>query len=186
MKKLLTVCRAFYLAHLSKPAKDRPLYRAVRRAPVSRILEVGMEPGRRSSRLIELARKMRPAETLHYTGIDLFELSPEGRQERMSLKASHCKLQASGARVRLVPGDSFTALAGVANQLGQCDLIVIAAQQDAEALAKAWFYVPRLLHPATRVFVETSDGDETASRFELIDHDEIRRRANASHRRTAA
>lgn len=185
MKRLLISCRAFYLAYLSKPAKDRPLYRALRRWPAARILELGMEPGRRSGRLIQLARQLRPNDTVCYTGIDLFELSPKDRPERMSLKAAHCKLQASGARVRLVPGDAFTALAAVANQLGQCDLIVV-AQQDAEILSKAWFYVPRLLYPATRVYVEASDGGESASRFELIDHDEIRRRANASHRRTAA
>jgi hypothetical protein len=186
MKELLAACRAFYLAYLSKPAKDRVLYRALRRAPVKRILEIGMEPGRRSGRLIEFARKTWPAETLCYTGIDLFELSPAGRREGMSLKSAHCKLQASGARVRLVPGDALSALSAAANQLGQCDLIVISAPQDAQALEKAWFYVPRLLHPATRVFVETSDGGSAGTRFELIDHDEIRRRANASHRRTAA
>lgn len=186
MKQLLTFCRAFYLAHLSKPAKDRALYRALRRCPATRILELGMEPAGRSGRLIELARRARPAETIYYTGIDLFELAPESRPERMSLKAAHCKLQASGARVRLVPGDAFTALAGVANQVGQCDLIVVSAQHDAQVLEKAWFYVPRLLHPTTRVFVETCDGDPTAARYELIDHSEIRRRANISQRRSAA
>lgn len=184
MKKLLAFCRLGYLAYVSRPAKDRVLYRAIRRAAVSRILELGMECGRRSTRMVELARQV-CHQAPHYTGIDTFELSSPSA-ETLSLKAAHCKLKPTGARIRLVPGDPFTALAGAANHIGPCDLIVIAVSQQGDSLDKAWFYLPRLLHPATLVYMEQSGGDNGPSHFELLPHDEIRRRAQAANRRSAA
>jgi hypothetical protein len=185
MKKLLSLCRLPYLAYFSQPSKDRVLYRAIRRTAVTRILELGMEQGRRSSRMIEIVRRARPGAVLHYTGVDLFELS-SASGGGITLKTAYCKLQAAGARVRLVPGDPFTALSNAANTIGPCDLIVIAANQESESLRKAWFYVPRLLHPATLVFVEEAGDGQTSPQFVLLDHDEIRRRAHATTRRTAA
>ncbi|HET6883705.1 MAG TPA: hypothetical protein VFI31_26360, partial [Pirellulales bacterium] len=138
MRKLLTFCRTVYLAYFSQPAKDRVLYRAICRTAPARILELGMERGQRSTRLVEVVRRAQPGALPHYTGIDLFELSSASG---IPLKAAYCKLQATGARVRLVPGDPFTALAQSANTIGQCDLIVVAASLDAESLRRAWFYV---------------------------------------------
>ncbi len=183
MKKLLTYCRLAYLAYFSRPSKNRVLYRAIRRGGVSHILELGMEQGLRSVRMIDIATQTQTVQPVRFTGIDLFEMAAGGG---MSLKAAHCRLQATGARVRLVPGDPFSALANAANHLGPCDLIVIGAAQDGESLAKAWFYVPRLLKPTTRVFLEQASGDGSSTRFELIDHDEIRRLAQAATRRIAA
>jgi hypothetical protein len=200
MGKLLTLSRFFYLAYFSQPARDRTLYRAIRRGAANHILELGMGGGVRAGRLIEMARRTGLADTIHYTGIDLFELSPPGK-ERLSLKAAHCQLKTTRARVRLVPGDAYTALASAANHIGQCDLIVIsgsgnlcqvgegrqgAACLDTDPLARAWFYVPRLLHPATQVFVERAGEGKDPPRFELLAHDEIRRRAQSATRRRAA
>jgi hypothetical protein len=184
MKKLLTFCRLAYLTHFSRPASDRVVYRTIRRIAASRILEIGMQQGLRSSRMIEVARKQRTDGVVHYTGIDLFELSSSVPQ--LSLKAAHCRLQPTGARIRLVPGDPFSALASAANHIGPCDLIVIAASQDFESLGRAWFYVPRLLHASTQVYVERPGDGDHLPRFELLGHDEIRRRAQTSPRRTAA
>jgi hypothetical protein len=122
----------------------------------------------------------------HYTGIDTCEMSPQAGAETLSLKAAHCKLQPTGARVRLVPGDPFTGLAASANHIGPCDLIVVAAGEQGDALDKAWFYIPRLLRPTTLVYVEQPSDGNRSSHFELLAHDEIRRRAQAANRRTAA
>ncbi|HVX12807.1 MAG TPA: hypothetical protein VHC22_16615 [Pirellulales bacterium] len=184
MKKLLTYCRLAYFSYFSRPAKDRVLYRAIRRGGISRIVELGMEQGLRSVRMIDVAMQTQTEGPIRFTGIDLFEMSPASGG--MSLKAAHCRLQATGARVRLVPGDPFSALAMAANHVGPCDLIVIGAGQDAESLAKAWFYVPRLLQPTTRVFLERPCGADASIHFELVSHDEIRRLAQAATRRTAA
>jgi hypothetical protein len=185
MKKLLTRCHFAYLSYFSHPAKDRIVYRAIRRGGVSHILELGMEQGLRSSRMIDLAKHRQAEGTVRFTGIDLFESSAVGAAG-ISLKAAHCRLQATGARVRLVPGDPFNALATSANHVGPCDLIVISASQSGESLTKAWFYIPRLLRPATQVFLERPDGVKSPAHFEQLDHDEIRRLAQAATRRTAA
>jgi hypothetical protein len=124
---------------------------------------------------------------MHYAGIDLFELSSDVGPPKLSLKSAHCKLKPTGAKVRLVPGDPFTALARSANEIGACDVIVVAGGHDPDALGRAWFYIPRLLHPGTQVFVERVGEAANVSVFELLSHEEIRRLAHAGMpRRTAA
>lgn len=186
MAKLLDYCRSGYLAYLSRPTADRVVYRAIRRAGVTRILELGMHDALRTRRMLDLVRRLRGSEGLCYTGIDLFESSPDGRA-RLPLKSAHCLLQAVGGRIRLVPGDPFSALSRAANSIGPCDLIVVSADQRGESLDRAWFYVPRLLHAATLVYVGEPGQNGVGGRFELLGHDEISRRAQAAApRRTAA
>jgi hypothetical protein len=63
-------------------------------------------------------------------------------------------LKPTGVQVQLVPGDPYSALARVANNLTGTDLVVVAADQDPLALERAWFYFPRLLHTTSHVFAE--------------------------------
>ena len=185
MAKLFNSVRLFYLTYLSKPAGDRVIYRAIVRGRAKRVLEIGLGQGLRACRMIETMQRVSHEQLVSYCGIDLFELSHGQSSSRLSLKAVHCKLKPTGARVRLVPGDPFSALVAMANTIGVCDVIVIAAGHDAESLDRAWFYVPRLLHSTTQVFLETVDGKTPL--FESLSHDEIRRRAQAGiPRRTAA
>lgn len=186
MGKLLDSCRFGYLAYLSHPSADRVVYRAICRTGVKRVLELGMHDALRTRRMLKLVRRLHGSEGVCYTGIDLFESSPDGKAN-LSLKTAHCLLQASGVRIRLVPGDPLAALARAANSIGPCDLIVVSANQHGESLDRAWFYVPRLLHAASQVFVgEPGEGGATG-RFALVGHDEIGRRAQAAApRRTAA
>jgi hypothetical protein len=187
MVKLLNACRLLYLAYLSQPTGERLVYRAIRRNRARHVLEIGMGVGIRACRMIETMRRSGGSEGIHYAGIDLFELSPGAGRSKLSLKSAHCKLKPTGAKVRLVPGDPFTALARSANEIGVCDVIVVAGGHDHDALGRAWFYVPRLLHPRTQVFVERAGTESNVSAFELLAHDEIRRLAHAgTPRRTAA
>jgi hypothetical protein len=177
--------RSLYLCYLSKPAELRPFYRLVkqqlRKQPIRKITELGLGLGERTSRMLELCGV---AEETTLTGIDLFEARQNGDGPGLSLKAAHKLLAATGAKVRLVPGDPFSALARTANSLAQQDLVFIAADQDRESLAKAWFYVPRMLHEATLVCEETLvDGKRTVA---VVPHDEIARRAAAGKGRRAA
>jgi hypothetical protein len=66
-------------------------------------------------------------------------------------------LKPTGIRVRLAPGDPYAALRANANELRETDLLVISAAIDQAALAQAWFYIPRMLHSASQVFVESTD-----------------------------
>ena len=64
-------------------------------------------------------------------------------------------LRGSGARVQLVPGNPSDSLIRLANSLGKVDVLVVPAELDSSALARLWFFVPRMLHAQSQVFVES-------------------------------
>lgn len=177
--------RAFYLSYLSSPAVDRPIYRVIQRQGVSQILELGVGAGRRARRMIELARHCCPSKKIQFVGLDLFEDRSSLDGPGVTLKMAHRLLKPTGARVQLIPGDPFSGLANAANSLGQVDLIVISPRLDPRSLARAWFYIPRLLHPQTKVFEEQLlRGGQRVLR--PLDHRQIASLAAASVRRRAA
>ena len=138
MANLVRQLRYLYLAFFSQPGHDRCLYRHIGRRKSHRILELGVGTTERAQRLIEVAGLADPGCQVGYTGIDLFEMRGESDAPGVSLKLAHRQLQATGARVRLVPGIAQSALAQTANSLGPHDLVLIAADQPDESLAQAW------------------------------------------------
>lgn len=148
--------RLLYLCHLSKPVQNRPVYQAIRRQGTRRIVEIGLSDGQRARRLIEVAAFATPLDQIEYTGIDLFEANPN--RPHLTLKDAHRLLKATGARVRLLPGDPHSVLARAANSLAGTDLLLISADQDPESLERAWFYVPRMLHGRSLVCREEATG----------------------------
>lgn len=173
-----------YLAYLSRPSHDRALYRWMRKAKPQKVLELGLGLGVRARRVIDYARLLRPGQTIEYSAVDLFEMRSEGQEPGLSLKLAHKTLISTGARIRLLPGDPYTALARSANALGPQDLILIRADQDRAALERAWFYVPRLMHDTTRLVLEerTAEGGVAVR---LPSRDEIDRAAQSLRRRAA-
>jgi hypothetical protein len=149
-----TFLKTAYLTHFSKPASDRLVYQVIRRQRVRSILEFGIGEAQRALRMIEMARLASPGEEIQYTGIDLFEGRSTADGPGVSLKMAHRILSATEAKVRLIPGDPANALARMANTLGHADLVVISAWRDTASLAKAWYYLPRILHPASEVLLE--------------------------------
>ncbi len=145
--------RYVYLAYFSQPAGERFLYRGLRRWGCRSIVELGLGTGQRTERLLEQAERAAGGEKIRYTGIDLFE-AREADSPGMTLKQAHQRFQGSQRRVQLAPGDPQMALSRLANTLLDTDLLLIQADQAGEALALAWYYVPRMLHEGSRVFVE--------------------------------
>jgi hypothetical protein len=178
-----TRLRYLYLSYFSKPAADRILYRAVRRTRATRILEIGIAAPLRTQRLVDLARRGAGHEPARYAAVDLFEARPAGTSSGVSLKEIHRLLAGMGAQVQLIPGDAAQALARAANSLGKLDLIVISAAHDVASLGAAWFYVPRMLQPGSRVYLESAAAE--GSTFRLMPADEIERLAASSRRRAA-
>ena len=144
-----SLTQAIYLLTLCSPKCDRALYRSVRRMRPRKIVELGVGNTSRANRLLRLAARYRPDETIEYTGIDLFETGPP--DESISLKLAHHRLSQTGASVRLVPGDLPSGLARTANMLAQTDLLVIDSNHSEDDLKQAWFYVPRMIHQNTMV-----------------------------------
>jgi hypothetical protein len=186
MGSFVRLCRLAYFTYFSQPSSDRIIYRLIRKHRVRKILELGIGAGRRTVRMLEAAGRGNTAGPASYTGVDLFEMRSPTGPKGLSLKLVHRQLRATGAKVRLVPGDPFAALARSANEIGPCDLIVISADQDRESLAKAWFYVPRMLHATTQVCLEERGEESPTPTIRLVPHAEISRLAAAATTRRAA
>lgn len=175
-----------YLAYFSKPAAERTLYRAIRKRRVRRIVELGVGSGERALRLIAVAQMNAGDEPVRYVGVDLFEGRPAEAAPGLSLKEAHKLMQPSGAKVQFLPGDPFSALARGANGVSGVELLIVAADLDEAALARAWFYVPRMLAERGEVYVEEPSGPSGEPVLRRIDRDELARLAAPPSRQKAA
>lgn len=127
-------------------------------------MEVGLGQGIRTQRLLELAcRQLAPNRVL-YTGIDLFEARSGPIGPGLTLKHAYRTFRKTGAVVRLYPGDPWSVFSQRANDLGPVDLLVISSEVDAKSMSKAWFYIPRMLHPDSLVFVQRHSGEKLCFR----------------------
>jgi hypothetical protein len=169
--------RAKYLTHLSNPPQDRRVYQAIVRAQPSAILEIGIGPGERASRMIELALRYHDPKCLHYIGVDLFEARPR-QNPGLTLKRAYLDLLEWGISVRLIPGEVCQVLPLAANGLGPVDLVVISQEQRIAPDSRTWFYFPRIMRDESLVFEETSNGGRR--QFQQIPFAEIQSRADAS------
>jgi hypothetical protein len=175
--------RVLYLTHLSKPASDRSIYRFLRQQRIASILEIGLGMAERSLRMIELAGLHVPAAEIRYVGVDSFEARSAADEPGLTLKEAHRTLKATGARVQLLPGDPLAAIGRAANSLHDLDLVLVSAAA-LSGMEQAWFYLPRMLHAGSNVFVEQLAGRE--SEFRPLDSAEIARLSSATRRRRAA
>jgi hypothetical protein len=148
--------RYLYLAHVTRPTNVRQLYRLVKRHQISRLVEVGIADIRRSLLLIEVAQRFAREGKVSYTGIDWFD-ERASALEPLSLKDAYRDLRATGANVRLVPGEPGAALAASANVHSNTDLILVAHLVVDRDLERLWFYVPRMLHGRSLVLREQQD-----------------------------
>jgi hypothetical protein len=147
------------LCYFSKPSANRPVYRAIRRQAPRKIVELGVGDGRRAMRMIEIAQRVLPPTDIHYVGLDLFEGRTDTTGPNSSLKEIHQLLRATGVRVQLVPGNPVEGLIRLANSLGKVDLLLMPSDLDSPAAARVWFFVPRMLHENTLVFVDSISAD---------------------------
>jgi hypothetical protein len=148
--------KTFYLLHLSKPTLNRPIYKAIVRKKVCRILELGIADCTRALRMVDAAARYTPRTDIQYVGMDRFEDRNESDGPGLSLIEAHRILKACGARIKLVPGDPLNNFARNANDLGQFDLLIISSQFGIDRLKPVWFFIPRLLHAKSLIFVENN------------------------------
>lgn len=177
--------RYVYLAWFSQPKGARALYRLVAKKRVASVLEIGLVDVRRSVRLLELAAR-RAGEGLRFAAIDQFEMRPPEHGSPLPLKEAHRQLRGTGAQARLLPGDPYSALARGANGLGTFDLVIVAACQNDDCLARAWFYVPRLLHERSQVLLEQVDESGKLTGYKTLTRAEVETLAQPPAKRKAA
>jgi hypothetical protein len=182
---VLSRIRLFCSCHFSKPQSERPVYQEIRRCQARKIVELGVGNGERALGMIEVAKLVSPSDEIHYIGIDPFEGRSESEGPGLTLKAAHQLLRRDGVRVQLVPGNLADALVRVANSLGKIDLLILPAALESASFAKMWFFVPRMLHDQSLVFVEqTLENGQT--QLESMSRSEINVLASMGVRRQAA
>ena len=168
-----------YLRFFSKPVAERTIYRAIARQRARRFVEIGVGRAVRAKRMRAVAGRFHDREQLSYTGIDLFEARPADNSG-MSLKLAHQLLRPLVGKLQLVPGDAYSALCRSANTLVQSDIIVITGNADDEKMQSAWFYLPRMLHDKTCIFVVGESGEDEESHVEIVTREEINELSLAS------
>jgi hypothetical protein len=173
------------LLHLSRPATDRAIYQAIAKSHARKMLEFGIGLAERAAKMIEVAKCFAEASEIRFIGVDAFEDRAASDGPGLPLKEAYQILHSRGVRAQLIPGNVLDGLARSANMLGKVDLLLFSAQTDAAQLEQAWFYVPRLLHEQSQVFVEQRSAEGKIS-MRPIDAQEIRSLANAAQRRRSA
>jgi hypothetical protein len=141
--------------------------------------------GQRAVQLIATAKTASPDGEIHYVGIDLFEARSESDGPGLTLKGAYQLLRQDGVRIQLIPGSPLDSLARVANSLGKIDLLIVPEEFDTASAARAWFFVPRMLHADTLVFVERTQ-ENGQKLLEVKPRHEIDTLASAGVRRHAA
>jgi hypothetical protein len=156
---LAGIFRRAYLLYLSQPAVDRPLFRAIRKRTIRSIVELGIGSLARTQRILEIASWRPESEPRRYCGIDFFD-ARESDRPQLALKQAFADLQSPGVKVQLVPGSPGAALKRVANSLTHTDLLLIDASHDADSLATAWSWIPRMLTPQSLVYWQQASGND--------------------------
>lgn len=157
-----TKLQLLFWSYLSRPASDRAIYRSIAKGQLTRFIEFGVGDARRALRMIAIAMRHSPADSIVYTGIDLFETRDGGRG--LPLKQAHKQLRATGIRPHLIPGSPHEALVRSANSIRPGELVIISRDQDAESLAQAWYFLPRILAAGATVLQEEVHGSKTVLR----------------------
>ncbi len=177
--------RDFCSSHFSKPSESRQLHRDIRQFNIRKIVELGIDDGSRAMTLIEAASQNSTSSDVHYVGMDPFEGRSESDGQPIHLKDVHQRLRATGARVQLVPGNPADSLIRLANSLGKIDLLIVPEALESPANARMWFFVPRMLHDNSQVYVErcNSEGQRTFCRKARSEIDDLA--SLGCHRRAA-
>ena len=157
--KPISKLKFLQLCWLSQPACDRALYKAIKKYRVRSIVEVGIGDCGRARNMIRLAQRFGINQSVRYTGIDLFESRADGAPQ-LTLIAAHKELKKLDAKVQLVPGEPHQTISRIANSHVRTDMVVITAGYDPASLERSWFYIPRMIHANSLIFVQEPDGFE--------------------------
>lgn len=168
------------------PAPEKQLLRIAKQHVIRRVVEVGVDSVDATAQLLETLVKQAKDEPVKYTALDLFDARPE-EAAKTPLVGVYRRFIATGAKVRLTPGELAPSLASEANSLAETDLLLLSREATDEALAHAWFYIPRMCHQGTIVLRRT-EGEEGAAEGEwaTVSLSDIAARANSRDVRRAA
>ena len=132
------------------------------------IVELGVRTGQRALRLIDVASQRFPAEQISYVGLDPFESRTAADGPGLPYKEAYRQLRATGARIRLIPGDPLSIFSATANELGTADLVLLGWPIPRNLLPRACFYLRRLLHEGSLVILEDFAQPDESKRMKIL------------------
>jgi hypothetical protein len=147
----------FNWTRFAQPACERTIYQLIKKHKFRSLVEFGMGDGVCCERMIRVAQKHGNGSKVRYTGVDLFE--SRDAEVKLPLIKMHRRLNELGAKAQLVPGTFEDGIQRIANSHLRTDLVVVNAGFTDEALEAGWFYLPRMLHPASLVLVQKEAGE---------------------------
>ena len=107
----------------------------------------------------------------------------EGNVDWDRIRSGFEQLRQQHVKVRLVPGDPFDALARIANETSGIDLVVVAGDQDPELMARAWLFLPRMIHDDTLVLSQAADAQGRLADFVQLTRQQVEELAGLRGRR---
>ncbi|MGD9633211.1 MAG: hypothetical protein AB7G28_21605 [Pirellulales bacterium] len=173
-----------YLAHFSQPRTQRQLFRLVKFHKICRIVEVGIFSLERTAAMIAVAQRFAGTNPVNYTGLDWFD-ARDAEFPKLTLKDTHRQLQATGATIRLVPGEPARSVGAIANSHPSTGLLLLSSPVAESSLAPAWFYFPRMVDGKSIVLRERIDAANRPA-FELLKNSLLVKQAAALGERKAA
>jgi hypothetical protein len=136
--------------------------------------------------MIRVAQRRFPGSQVRYAGVDQFEARVSGDGPGIPLKSAYQMLRATGANVRLLPGDPFSAISRAANSMAKVDLLVVSSGLDAQSLGQTWRYVSRILHGQSLVVCEQPKVGSRRAGFRILSARHVEELAERARGRRAA
>jgi hypothetical protein len=148
------------LLRTTQPRRYVNLFRTIYERRCRRIVEIGTWNGVHAEQMIRTAAARNDIESVSYCGFDLFEdLTEEQLKLEFSKRPpSHDevlrKLQRTGARIRLVRGNTRETLPRSGELLRDADLVFVDGGHSIETIAADWSAVRSAMGPGTTVIFD--------------------------------
>jgi predicted O-methyltransferase YrrM len=142
------------------PARYANLLRTIRERRCRRLVEIGTWNGEHARQMIETAALAWPRREIEYVGFDLFEDLTEAQRAAEFSKRPPAmaevarRLEATGARVRLIRGDTRETLPAAASDLAGADLVFLDGGHAIETIASDWAAIERFATPETTILLD--------------------------------
>ncbi|MCC7380675.1 MAG: class I SAM-dependent methyltransferase [Deltaproteobacteria bacterium] len=144
----------------NKARRYQHLERIVHEIQPRRLMEIGCFRGENGRRMIDAALAHHPASEIEFFGFDLFEwldeekLEAEVSKRPPPLAEVRARLEGSGAKIRLVQGDTTETLPRLRAELPRMDLVFIDGGHSLATIASDWQNVEPLLHERSVVILD--------------------------------
>jgi hypothetical protein len=148
------------LLHRTRPRRYVNLFRTIHERRCRRIVEIGTWNGVHAEQMIRTAAARHRIETIGYCGFDLFEdLTEEQLRTEFSKRPPAYedvlhRLEATGAAIRLIRGNTRETLPRSADVLRAADLVFIDGGHSIDTINADWAAVRDAMSPGTTVIFD--------------------------------